>query len=152
MFRKFKFEEDFYDKLRCIPFSTRYKLDLAGVKLSLKSWNLFSEEDRGELCGKDAEGPEAAPYRERLVFLLQRLGEPVKFVEPSQLEQEKTQWGNPDKISGVLAAKVSQLGSTFGPGDWKKLDDLQRFVLFKLSQGKHDHANLGPALTEFLGP
>ena len=60
MFRRFKFEEDFYDRLRCIPFSTRFKLDLAGVKLSLKSWNLFSEEERAKLCEMDAEGPEAA--------------------------------------------------------------------------------------------
>lgn len=150
MFRKFKFEQDFYDQLRCIPFSTRYKLDLAGVKLSLKSWNLFSEEERSKLCGMDAEGPEAAHYRELLVSLLQKLGEPAKFLEPAQLEQEKAQWGNPNQVPTDVAAKISQLGLTIRPEDWKKLDDLQRFVLFKLSQGKHDHVNLGPALKEFL--
>jgi len=151
VFRKFKFEEDFYDQLRCIPFSTRYKLDLAGVKLSLKSWNLFSEEDRSKLCEMDAEGPEATRYREALVSLLKKLGEPVKFLEPAQLEQEKAQWENPNQIPANVAIKVSQLGLRIRLDDWKKLDDLQRFVLFKLSQGKHDHANLGPALKEFLG-
>ena len=151
MFRKFKFERDFYDHLRCIPFSTRYKLDLAGVKLSLKSWNLFSEEDRSKLCEMDAEGPEAVHYREALVSLLQKLGEPTKFLEPAQLEQEKTQWGNRNQIPADVAAKISQLELTIRAEDWKKLDDLQRFVLFKLSQGKHDHVNLGPALKEFLG-
>lgn len=150
MFRKFKFEEDFYDKLRCIPFSTRYKLDLAGVKLSLKSWNLFSEEERDKLCQMEAEGPEATHYREVLVALLQKLGEPAKFLESAQLEQEKAQWGDPNKIPADISAKISQLGLTIHPGDWKKLDGLQRFVLFKLSQGKHDHANLGPALKEFI--
>lgn len=150
MFRKFKFEQDFYDQLRCIPFSTRYKLDLAGVKLSLKSWNLFSEEERAKLCEMDAEGPEASRYREALVSLLEKLGEQAKFLEPAQLEQEKSQWGNPNQIPVDIAAKISQLGLTIQSEDWKKLDSLQRFVLFKLSQGKHDHVNLGPALKEFL--
>lgn len=150
MFRKFKFEQDFYDKLRCIPFSTRYKLDLAGVKLSLKSWNFFSEEERAELCGMEAEGPEAAHYRETLVALIQKSGEPAKFLEPAQLEQEKAQWNNLDQIPADIAAKISQLGLTIRLEDWRKLDNLQRFVLFKLSQGKHDHVNLGPALREFL--
>ncbi len=150
MFRKFKFEQDFYDKLRCIPFSTRYKLDLAGVKLSLKSWNLFSEEERAKLCEMDAEGPESAHYRELLVSLIQKLGETAKFLEPAQLDQEKAQWGNPDHIPADISSKISQLGLEIRPEDWKKLDTLQRFVLFKLSQGKHDHVNLGPALKEFL--
>lgn len=150
MFRKFKFEQDFYDKLRCIPFSTRYKLDLAGVKLSLKSWNLFSEEERAKLCEMDAEGSEASHYRELLVSLLQKLGEPAKFLEPVQLDLEKAQWDNPEQIPADIAAKISQLGLTIRPEDWKKLDNLQRFVLLKLSQGKHDHVNLGPALKEFL--
>ena len=151
MFRKFKFEQDFYDQLRCIPFSTRYKLDLAGVKLSLKSWNQFSEEERSKFCEMDAEGPEAVNYREALVSLLQKLGEPAKFLEAGQLEQERAQWGNRNQIPTDVAAKILQLGLTIRAEDWKKLDDLQHFVLFKLSQGKHDHVNLGPALKEFLG-
>ncbi len=150
MFRKFKFEQDFYDRLRCIPFAVRYKLDLAGVKLSLKSWNLFSEEERSKLCDLDAEGPDAARYRDLVVSLLQRLGESPKFLEPAQPEQEKGQWGNPNRIPAEVAAKISRLGLTLEPEDWKKLDDLQRFVLLKLSQGKHDQANLGPALKEFF--
>ncbi len=62
MFRKFKFEEDFYDQLKCIPFSTRHKLDLAGVKLSLKSWNVFPEEDRQRFCEMSADGEQSSQY------------------------------------------------------------------------------------------
>ena len=153
MFRKFKFEEDFYDKLRCIPFSTRHKLDLAGVKLSLKSWNLFSEDDRLKLCGASVQTEEEGNrYRESLAALLGNLGEPVKLLDPAQLESEKAQWGDPNRIPEAVAVKISQLGLTLRPEDWRDLDDLQRFTLFKLSQGKHDHANLGPALKEFLRP
>ncbi len=152
MFRKFKFEEDFYDQLKCIPFSTRHKLDLEGVKLSLKSWNVFSEEERQRFCEMRAEGGETGGYRKALVLLLEKLGEPVKFLESAQLESEKEQWGNPERIPAELESKISQLGLSLKPEEWKKLDNLQRFVLFKLSQGKHDHANLGPALKEFLNP
>jgi hypothetical protein len=151
MFRKFKFEEDFYDQLKCIPFSTRHKLDLAGVKLSLKSWNVFSEEDRQKFCEMPADKGQSDQYRKALVSLLEKLGEPVKLMEAAQLESEKAQWGNPERVPVDVETKISQLGLSLKVDDWKKLDDLQRFVLFKLSQGKHDHVNLGPALKEFLG-
>lgn len=150
MFRKFKFEQEFYDNLRCIPFAVRHKLDLTGVKLSMKIWNRFSDDERRKLCEMDAEGPEATRYRELLVSLLQKLGEPAKFLEPAQLEQEKIQWANPNQIPEDIVAKTSQLGLAIQLEDWKNLDNLQRFVLFKLSQGKHDHLNLAPALKEFL--
>src|SRR5690242_13380113 len=113
MFRKFKFEQEFYDNLRCMPFAVRHKLDLTGVKLSMKSWNRFSDEERAKFCDMDAEGQEeAAQYRELLVSLLQQLGEPAKFLEPAQLEQEKTQWGNLNQVSTDVSAKISQLGLT----------------------------------------
>ena len=34
----FAFEADFQTDLRCIPMSVRYKLDLVGIKMSLKEW------------------------------------------------------------------------------------------------------------------
>src|SRR6266852_3848149 len=135
MFRKFEFEEDFYDQLKCIPFSTRHKLDLAGVKLSLKSWNIFSEEDRQKFCEMSAEGEGYRRYRETLISLLEKIGEPVKLMEPAQLESEKAQWGNSEKIPQAVETRVFQLGLSLKTEDWKKLDNLQRFVLFKLSQG-----------------
>src|ERR1041384_3364997 len=142
MFRKFKFEQAFYDKLRCIPFSTRHKLDLAGVKLSLRSWNLFSEAERQKLCEMPAQGDSAPRYRETLLHLLEKHGESAKFLEPIQLEGEKAQWGDPQQVPGDVAAKISQLGLTLQPEDWRDLDDLQRVTLFKLSQGTHDPPNL----------
>jgi hypothetical protein len=153
MFRKFKFEEDFYDQLRCIPFCVRQKLDQSGVKLSLKSWNLFSGEERQKLCELDADLSEKAEaYRGYLVSLLEKLGQPVKFLEVFQSQLEKALWGNPARVPDDVETKLSQLGLCLSSEDWGKLDDLQRFVLLKLSQGKHDHVNLGPALTEFLNP
>lgn len=153
MFRKFKFEEDFYDQLRCIPFCVRQKLDQSEVKLSLKSWNLFSEVERQKLCEMDAGNHQQADsYKVYLVSLLEKLGQPVKFMETSQLEPEKELWGNPSRVPDEVGTKLSQLGLSLRQEDWGQLDDLQRFVLLKLSQGKHDHANLGPALQEFLNP
>jgi hypothetical protein len=151
MFRKFKFEEDFYDQLRCIPFCVRQKLDQSGIKLSLKSWNLFSEEERQKLCEMEAGNQrQADSYRVYLVSLLEKLGQPVKFLEASQLEREKELWVDSSRVPDEVKTKLSQLDLSLSWEDWGRLDDLQRFVLLKLSQGKHDHANLGPALKEFL--
>lgn len=40
----FQFESDFVATLRCIPMIVRFKLDLCGVKLSLKAWSRFDHD------------------------------------------------------------------------------------------------------------
>ncbi|MFS6827342.1 nitrate reductase associated protein [Cyanobium sp. ATX-6F1] len=42
------------------------------------------------------------------------------------------------------------LGLQLDDVDWAGLDELQRFVLVKLSQPGHEHRNLAHALAEFL--
>ncbi len=46
----FRFEEDFIkDNLRCIPMIVRLKLDTIGIKLPLKAWCSFGEDERIQL-------------------------------------------------------------------------------------------------------
>ena len=50
MFYRFRCESEFYPALSRVPLHARMKLDLAGVKLSLKDWLAFSFEERTVLC------------------------------------------------------------------------------------------------------
>jgi hypothetical protein len=64
----FAFESDFVATLRCIPMAVRFKLDLAGIKLSLRQWSRFTVADRTELLTAPCASPaEIAAYRGRLV-------------------------------------------------------------------------------------
>ncbi|MBF9263330.1 conserved hypothetical protein [Paracidovorax cattleyae] len=42
----FAFESDFVATLLCVPMIVRFKLDLCGVKLSLKGWSRFDHDTR----------------------------------------------------------------------------------------------------------
>lgn len=42
----FDFERDFAGSLRCIPMIARQKLDIIGIKLSLRQWSRFTREER----------------------------------------------------------------------------------------------------------
>ena len=50
MFNRYRYEAEFYRTLNRIPLDVRMKLDLAGVKISLKDWLAFSFEERTVLC------------------------------------------------------------------------------------------------------
>ena len=42
----FDFERDFAGSLRCIPMIARQKLDIVGIKLSLRQWSRFTRDER----------------------------------------------------------------------------------------------------------
>src|SRR5688572_27615838 len=54
----FQFEKDFAGALYCIPMVVRRKLDLSGVKVSLKQWNHFALDEREQMVAQSCETPE----------------------------------------------------------------------------------------------
>ncbi|MCR5879466.1 nitrate reductase associated protein [Phenylobacterium sp. J367] len=143
----FAFESDFVASLRCIPMAVRFKLDRAGIKLSLRQWSRFRREDRQTLldtpCITDAE---ARTYRGLLELLvLARAGEPAApLIEPPP----------EDWREAVVPDQVRSFAACLGvapPADdtWASLPELRRFVLVKLSRDNHDNVNFVPAMREF---
>ncbi|MCB5944720.1 nitrate reductase associated protein [Acidocella sp. KAb 2-4] len=144
----FAFEQDFAGSLRCIPMAVRYKLDLCGVKLSLRQWSHFTEEDRHALLHRACEtADEAAQYRAALESLIaQRSGESASFlpVEPAPA------WADTSRVPAQVADYAQSLGvAAPSPAQWAGLSALQRFTLIKLSRESHDNVNFIPALREF---
>ena len=50
MFHRYDYEAEFYPSLSRLPLDLRRKLDLSGIKLSLKDWLAISLEERTVLC------------------------------------------------------------------------------------------------------
>src|SRR4051812_23894961 len=144
----FDFEQDFAGSLHCIPMCVRFKLDVCGVKLSLKQWNRFAHDARDRLIRLPCETPEETQaYRECVVALIiaADAGAVKELPVPSQPE-----WSRVERVPEQLVAWSSGQGVTPPTqSQWQALTPLKRFVLLKLSHPDHENRNFLPALREF---
>lgn len=144
----FAFEHDFAGTLHCIPMIVRFKLDLCGVKLSLRQWNRFERREREQLIFRPCDAAhQIAAYRAYLVMLISvRAGEQAVDL-PVEVDPE---WEACANVPGLVKAKAASLGLPApAQPSWAALTPLQRFTLLKLSRGGHDNENFTPALREF---
>ncbi len=144
----FEFERDFAQSLRCVPMSVRLKLDVAGVKISLKQWNRLTTEDRQQLlllaCDTSAEKQE---FGERVrAMLAARASDPA-----GQLAVDAhPAWAREDQVPEPVARHLRSLKlPALSVAQWRDLSQVQRFSLMKLSRAGHDNDNFVPALREF---
>jgi hypothetical protein len=145
---RFRFEEDFMeDDVRCIPMQVRFKLDAAGIKLTLTQWSRFSVEERNELFNKTCEGREGiTAYRDYLSYLVKaRTGE-----VPTQLRaDDHPAWANLLQVDPSLQQKAKEYDWDISIEQWQTLHDLQRFALLKLYRPGHENKNFPKAMLEF---
>ncbi len=144
----FDFETDFAGTLRCIPMIVRLKLDLCGVKLSLRQWSRFSLSDREELVARGCEGQaDVEAYRIFLVDLILVRAHEAAVDAPLE---DSPAWRDISQVpERVLAqARVLQLPAP-STDQWRELTQLQRFALVKLARPGHDNDNFLPAMREF---
>lgn len=144
----FEFERDFSGDLRCIPMIVRFKLDLCGIKLSLRQWSRFDGQERRQLVDRPCGGArETASYRAYLEGLIE-----VRAREtPVSLAVEThPAWDDRTVVPDGIQAQVKVRGlPPLHVGAWSALEPLQRFALLKLSREGHDNDNFEPALREF---
>ena len=143
----FGFEADFVASLRCIPMAVRFKLDLCGVKLSLKGWSRFDHETRSRcayLPTRSAD--EIGRYRAFLCQAIEQVG-----LEPLLLPVgPEPAWDIVDEVPAQVLEKGAELGLTSDHfNGWRDLSALQRFALLKLTRKGHENENFRPAMREF---
>lgn len=152
MFRKFKFEEPLYETLKDIPLSTRHKLERVGLRLTAKTWNRFSIEEKKVLCHLSVRSQgELDCYKEYLLFLLKRIKEKPEWTNSETAQAERNQWENLGQIPESVYMKALSARGLITPVEWIRLDDLERYALFRLSQEKYNEEIFAKALGEFLG-
>ena len=128
MFHRFKYEAEFYPALSRLPLHVRMKLDLIGVKISLKNWLAFSLEERTVLCHLPVEtAEEKQAFRAYLNFLSQKnRGEPAAITNALS----SSLWN-----AAEVPQPVIQKSESFAPvvtlAEWSRWQDYERYALYK---------------------
>jgi hypothetical protein len=148
MIQYFKFEEDFVeDNIRCIPMIARFKLDACGIKLKLSEWSRMTEEERNYVSEYSCSSEEEIrSYRQYIKTLIRiRTNNEAQDMEVDA----NPGWANTQLIPEILVQKLREQDSTITLKQWQCLNDLQRFVLVKLSRPGHENRNFPIAMSEF---
>jgi len=147
MIRKFKFEDEIYSSLSCLPMAARRKLDQLGIKIGLEQWQNFSRGERLMICHAPITTEDEI---EALRLFLNEVTLAKCGTSPKPLSEEKRQGVNPPaSVPARLVESAQKSGVTLTQAAWASLDDDERYALIKLGVEKESH-KLKAALEEFV--
>jgi hypothetical protein len=144
----FQFEEDFVEEgVRCIPMVVRFKMDAAGIKLSLSEWSQFAISERLQLALLPCDTNNTiVGYHQYLADLIKK----HTHRSPTPLPESICPWwNNTNEIPAILREKAGTFGWEITIGQWQKLTVLQRYALLKLCRTGHENSNFPLAMKEF---
>ena len=80
MFHRYDYEAEFYPALSRLPLDLRRKLDVTGIKISLKHWLAYSMEERAVLCHLPCDSDDEKEVFQRYLDFLsgKYLGQPAE--------------------------------------------------------------------------
>jgi hypothetical protein len=128
MFYRFNYEAEFYPALSRLPLHVRMKLDLIGVKISLKNWLAFSFEERTVLCHLPVEtAEEKQAFRVYLNFLSQKnRGEPAAITAALS----SSLW-NAAEVPQPVIQKSESCAPVVTLTEWARWREYERYALYK---------------------
>lgn len=144
----FQFEQDKYYPLRRVPMAIRFKLDLCGIKLTIRDWSQFSREDREKILDMACDTPgQIAEVRDRLKGLI--VSCKGDSTETAPVDGQPA-WTIVNAIPDAVCKQIEALQIPAPTlAQWAALSDLQRFALIKLTREGHENKKLPLALKEF---
>lgn len=149
MLRRFKFEEEVYESLSCVPMAVRRKLDRVGVKISLEQWQGLGRGERLAICHLPAESAEEREVMK--VFIEEAVRNRCGSATKPVTEEMRRAAEPPASPPAALVAGAKAEGVELSQSAWQRLDADERYALIKLGGGeKHSH-NFGAALRELVG-
>ncbi|MGH7853869.1 MAG: nitrate reductase associated protein [Candidatus Binatia bacterium] len=133
MFHRYRYEAEFYPSLSRIPLDVRMKLDLTGLKISLKDWLACSVEERAVLCHLPIDSAEEKQAFTAYIDLLSRKnkGEPVEVTEGL----DPGLWSAVE-IPAAVAQKSAPCFNTVMLAEWRRWEPHQRYALYKTAISK----------------
>jgi hypothetical protein len=146
MFHRYQHESDIYPSLSRIPLDVRLKLDVTGIKISLRDWLAFSMEERTVLCHLPVETEEERQaFTSYLDFLSRRYrGAPVGTTAPIS----GALWDNPHQVPGPVASKSDVQTPPVTIDEWSRWKFYQRYALYKTALSKSDPGQFFAVLKE----
>lgn len=148
MIRRFKFEDEIYQTLSCVPMAVRRKLDKIGLKISLEQWQALGHGERLAICHLPIE---SAEERDAVTMFIDetvrhRCGNAAKPLS----EEIRRAADPPASPPALLVANAKAHGFEVGQPAWDRLDEDERYALMKLGGATEPSHNFRAALREFL--
>jgi hypothetical protein len=147
MFHHYQHESDIYPSLSRIPLHVRMKLDVTGIKISLKDWLAFSIEERTVLCHLPVETEEEKQaFASYLDFLSRRYrGKPVTIAAP----MSSSLWDSAHQVPGPVAGKSAPQIPPVTVEEWRRWKSYQRYALYKTAISQSQPEQFFAVLREF---
>ena len=144
MFHRFCHEADYYPTLSRLPLHVRMKLDLTGVKISLKDWlSLVSPSERFCAICPCASDEEKAVFTAYLDFLSQKYrGVPVQMTEI----MDSALWEQ--SLVPEPVRKKSAESGVVTTNEWLGWQSHQRYALYKTAISKSQPEAFADVLDE----
>jgi len=134
MFHRYQYEAAYYSDLSRLPLDFRRKLDICGIKLSLKDWQTFSLEERVILCHLPCEtGEEIEALTRYIDFLSQRYcGRRVERIAPLNLML----W-HVVAVPKAVVERSAALGPVVTIDEWRRWPSHHRYALYKTAASEN---------------
>jgi hypothetical protein len=147
MFYRYQCESDIYPSLSRIPLHVRMKLDVTGIKISLKDWLAFSIEERTVLCHVPVETEEEKQaFASYLDFLSRRYrGEPVT----TTAAMSNSLWDSVLQVPAPVAGKSAPQSPAVTVEEWRRWKSYQHYALYKTALSQSDPGQFFALLREF---
>ncbi len=128
MFHRYDYEAEYYPSLSRLPLDLRRKLDLNGIKISLKDWLTISLEERTVLCHLPCDHvEERQAFADYLDFLTRKyLGKPTAKTQA----MDSGQWSEAE-VPGAVALRSAAHGQLVTPIEWRRWQSHHRYALYK---------------------
>ena len=147
MFHRYQYESETYPSLSRIPLHVRLKLDVTGIKISLKDWLAFSIEERTVLCHLPVETEEEKQaFASYLDFLSRRYrGEPVA----TTAAMSSSLWDSAHRVPRAVTGKSAPQIPPVTIEEWRRWKSYQRYALYKTALSQSDPEQFFAVLKEF---
>ena len=145
MFYRFQYEKEFYPKLERLPLHFRMKLDLVGIKLSLKQWLAFHIEERTAICHLPVDHED-----EKLVFkdYLNFLSRQYCQAPAQELPPMEPLWEISDHVPTPVRERSGDNGKAVTLEEWGGWASHQRYALYKTAVSKSEPEKFFAVLDE----
>lgn len=134
MFHRYDYEAEFYPALSRLPLDLRRKLDVTGIKISLKDWLAISMAERSVLCHLPCDGDDEKQVFARYLDLLavKYLGKPTE----KTAAVSDGMWGD-SALPDAVVERSQSLRESVTLDEWRRWQSHHRYGLYKTAVAKN---------------
>jgi len=146
MFHRFQHEQQFYPQLDRLPLYARMKLDMTGVKLSLRQWLAFSLEERRVVCHLPVDSSEERQtFVEYINFLCRNH---AAGLTQMMAPLSAALWDTPGRVPPAVVESSTARERAVTLDEWTRWRFHERYALYKTAMSKNEPEEFSAVLLE----